>query len=574
MILQALTDYYKRKSADPDAPLAPPGFEYKAIPFVIVIDPDGRFVELEDTREKRGKKWVARQFLVPKGVKKTSGVAANLLWDTAEYVLGIDTRGKPERVAEQHHAFLKRLNVLKDVDAGVAGVCRFLELSPVVDIEGQPAWQEVKETNPLMTLRLRGESELICQSEPVQRAVAAIEAGDSDQGLCLVSGARDPIERLHPAIKGVRGAQSSGANIVSFNLDAFTSYGKQQGHNAPVGTNAAFAYTTALNHLLRSDSSQRLQVGDATVVFWAARQVALENDFQFFFSDVGKDDPDARTRLVRSLFSSIHNGAYQAEDKDVGFHILGLAPNNARIAVRFWHSGTVGQFAERIAAYFEDLDIAGREKYGFPSLFRLLLATAALRKADNINPLLAGSTLRAILEGLPLPEAMLQNVIRRLHSEREVTYERAALIKGCLNRKIRTQRYNYKELTVALDPHNTDPGYRLGRLFAVLERIQEAANPGLNATIRDRFYSAASSAPVTVFANLLRLSNHHLGKLSTGQRIYYEKLLGDVMDEVPSFPAHLRIEEQGQFAIGYYHQRQALFQKREEQPEQEEAITE
>lgn len=281
-----------------------------------------------------------------------------------------------------------------------------------------------------------------------------------------------------------------------------------------------------------------------------------------FFADAPKDDPDAHTRAITSLFASIRNGAYVADDGGNRFYVLGLAPNSARIAVRFWQAGTVADFAERIARYFSDLEIIGHEKYGYPSLFRLLRATAAQHKADNINPLLAGSVLRAVLDDRPLPEALLQSVIRRLHAERYVSYERAALIKACLNRKIRQLQPEHKEITVALDTDNTDTGYRLGRLFALLERLQETANPGLNATIRDRFYSAASSTPVTVFANLLRLANHHLAKLPVGQRTYYEKLLGEIMNEVTDFPAHLRIEQQGQFAIGYYHQRQALFQKR------------
>jgi CRISPR-associated protein Csd1 len=562
MILQTLADYYERKTTDPDASLAPPGFEMKSIPFVIVIDGNGRFVALDDTRTAQGKKLVARSFVVPIGVKKTSGVAANLLWDTAEYVLGIDTRGNPERVAEQHQAFVDRLTALGSADPAVEAVLAFLADDPQRQIAGLPLAEEIRSTNPLITFRLRGETELVCQRQAIVRLLNAQDGGDATS-VCLVSGRREAVERLHTAIKGVRDAQSSGANIVSFNLAAVCSYGKTQGDNAPVGKTAAFAYTTALNHLLRRDSRQRFQLGDATAVVWAARQTPLETAMPQLFSDAPKDDPDAHTEALRSLFASIRNGAYYHDDGQTPFHVLGLAPNNARIAVRFWHTGTVADFAERIARYFVDLDIAGRERYGHPSLFRLLLASAAQHKADNINPLLAGAVVRAVLEDLALPHALLQSVIRRIRAERRVTYERAALVKACLNRNIRRRSIDLKELTVALDNTNNAPGYRLGRLFAVLERLQEAANPALNATIRDRYYSAASSAPVTVFANLMRLSTHHLGKLAGGQRTYYEKLLGEVMEAVQGFPAHLPIEQQGLFAVGYYHQRQALFQKKD-----------
>lgn len=572
MILQALVDYYDRKVADPDAPLPPPGFEAKAIPFVIVIDRQGRFVELEDTREPAGKQLLARSFLVPLSVGRSSGVAANLLWDSAEYVLGVDTRGNPERVAKQHQAFINRIAELEIDDPGVVAVQAFLDDVPIHQLREIPLWEEVLASNPFMSIRLQGDAELVCQRKAVVEAIQGQEIA-GEKGLCLITGTPDAVERVHTKLKGVRDAQTSGAAIVSFNEKAFCSYGKEQGSNAPIGKTAAFAYTTALNHLLRRDSAQRFQLGDATAVVWAARPSALETAMPVLFSDTKKDDPEAHTAAVHSLFNSIRNGAYYHDDGSCRFHVLGLAPNNARIAIRFWHTGTVASFSERIARYFQDLDIVGRERYGYPSLFRLLLATAAQYKADNINPLLAGSVVRAVLEDLPLPHALLQSVIRRIHAERYVSYERAALLKACINRFIRRRPTDLKELTVALDNTNNAPGYRLGRLFAVLERLQETANPGLNATIRDRYYNAASSAPVTVFANLMRLSTHHLGKLSVGQRTFYEKLLSEVMSEVQGFPAHLSIEQQGLFAVGYYHQRQSLFQKKSNAPVEPELET-
>jgi CRISPR-associated protein Csd1 len=314
-------------------------------------------------------------------------------------------------------------------------------------------------------------------------------------------------------------------------------------------------------------------VGDATTVAWSAKSSNLEHQLGLFFGSP-KDNPDAHTEAVASLYASIRNGAYVEADGKQQFFVLGLSPNNARIAVRFWHVGTVASFSERIARHFDELDIDGREHYGRPDLFRLLLSTAALHKADNINPTLAGALIRAILEDQLYPEALLSAALRRAAIERDAPYHRAALIKACLCRKYRKSDSPQKELTVSLDTNRTTPGYRLGRLFAVLERAQEAASPGLNATIRERYYSAASTTPGSVFATLLRLSNHHLAKLNPGNQVFYEKLLGEIIDGIGQFPAHLDLNQQGEFAIGYYHQRQALFRKREKSAEAETAITE
>ena len=575
MILQELAHYYERKAQDPNSALAPEGFEQKEIPFVIVLNEDGALVQIEDTRSLVGKKKRARSFLVPQGVKKTSGVAANLLWDNAEYVLGVVTKGKPERVIAQHVAFKARLAELPTDDAGIISINAFLANLPQEQLAQDPAWEEIVATNPNLTFQLRGDAELVCQRAEV---VAHLLAGETDatqettQGICLVTGQPAEIERLHPSIKGVWGAQSSGANVVSFNQRSFESYGKEgkQGENAPVSKQAVFAYTTALNHLLGKDSAQRMQVGDASTVFWADKECLLENSFASLWSEPGKDDSDRNTRAVKALLESIQQGSLNASDEKTRFFVLGLAPNAARIAVRFWQTGTVKNFSLRIARHFDDIAIDhAQHEPPYLSLFRLLVNTAGQGKADNIPPNLGGDTLRAILAGLPYPETLLQGAVRRIRAEQEVNYPRAALIKACINRKIRFQHPNdpafQEELKVSLDLSNTHPGYRLGRLFAVLEKIQEEANPGLNATIRDRFYGAASSTPVTVFSNLMKLSKHHLAKIDNkGRAVNLEKWIGEIMDGLTDFPALLPIADQGRFAIGYYHQKQAFYAKKSE----------
>ena len=565
MILQALHNYYDRKSADPESGLAQPGFEWKEIPFVIELEARGNPIQIEDTREGEGKKKRARSFLVPQGVKKTSGVAANLLWDNAAYVLGVDTKGKPKRVEEQRQAFIAKIESLSTAgrnDIGVQAVLNFLRQASPESLSRHVEWEEIAETVPNLTFRLQGDVDLVCQRPAVAEAIGAQQDTTGANGLCLVTGESGEIERLHTAIKGVWGAQTSGANIVSFNLEAFNSYGKTQGANAPVSKRAAFSYTTALNNLLRKDSPQRLQVGDASVVFWADRPTEWETGFVDVFGEPAKDDPDRNVRAVRSLYAAIDRGLLENDTGQANFFALGLAPNAARLAIRFWQYGTVADMAGRIKQHFDDLAIERSPRDPlYLSLFRLLVSVATQGKADNIPPNLGGELVRSILAGLPYPHTLLAAAVRRIRAEHNVTYARAALLKACINRATRYSNVNMEgELTMSLDEANGNVGYRLGRLFAVLEKIQEEANPGINATIRDRFYGAASSTPVTVFSTLLKLKNHHISKLDNrGRAVNLEKRVGEIIEGIGDFPAQLRIEDQGRFAIGYYHQRQDFF---------------
>lgn len=567
MILQALHHYFQRKTADPEAHMAPPGFEWKEIPFIIEVDAQGSPIQIEDTRSGDGKKKRAHAYLVPQGVKRASGIVSNLFWDNVEYALGADTRGKPERVIEQHQAFIARIEELPETalaDIGVQAILHFLRRADVEMLTHFAPWPEMLETNPNLTFRLNGDVDLVCQRPQVVNALTQIDGTEKSDGFCLVTGEPDESERLHTSIKGVWGAQSSGANVVSFNLDAFNSYGKTQGGNAPVGKRAAFGYTTALNHLLRKDSTQRLQVGDTSVVSWADKPTELESTVVDIFGEPPKDDPDRNTRAVASLYKAIDHGLLENDEGKNQFFVLGLAPNAARIAIRFWNHSTLADMAVRIRQHFDDLAIE-RAPHDPPylSLFRLLVSVATLGKADNIPPNLSGDLVRSVMEGLPYPQTLLSAAVRRIRAEHEVTYPRAALIKASINRSTRYSNPNVKEeLRMSLDETNTNIGYRLGRLFAVLEKIQEDANPGLNATIRDRFYSAASSNPVTVFSTLLKLKNHHLSKIDhKGRAINLEKRLGAIMDGISDFPAQLGLADQGRFAIGYYHQRQDFFKK-------------
>lgn len=582
MILQALNDYYRRKCDDPDPAQRLPAFglEQKEIPFLLEVTAAGELVQLLDTRTPNGKKKIAQSFRVPQGVKKTSGVAANLLWDTLEYVLGVDTKGKPERVLEQHATFMQRINALPpsaQADAGLQAVKHFYERmaldksAAVAALEREAAWADALESNAVLSFRLHNDKELLVCQRPavIQAALNVPTSEDEHLGMCLVTGERAPVERLHTAIKGVWGAQTSGANIVSFNARAFESYGKteRQGENAPVSKAVAFAYTTALNHLLRKDSPQRIQIGDASTVFWTDKASDLEAVVPDIFGET-KDDPDAGTRAVEALLSAVHKEhGPSTQDDGNRFHILGLAPNAARISIRFYYCLRLPELGKRIEQHFKDLEMV-RGSHGhdpqYPSLFRLLTAVAVQNKADNIPPNLGGSIVDAIFAGedVPYPALWLNTAVARCRAEQNVNYLRAAAIKACLNRQIRRTSTTERKFEAMLDPTNNNLGYRMGRLFAVLEKIQEEASPGLNATIRDRYYGAASTTPVAVFTTLLRLKNAHLKKLSASRNTYFEKLLGEVVAPVTDFPKHLPLPDQGRFALGYYHQRQDFFAKK------------
>jgi CRISPR-associated protein Csd1 len=579
MILQALCSYYERRMADPDPARRLPefGFEDKEIPFILEINKDGTLVAVADTRVLDGKRKVGARYLVPRGEKKTSGIAANLLWDTAAYVLGIGDSG---RVIAQAAAFRARVEALAQIchnDAGLAAVQKFICGDPPRAASADPLFSEIVGTNPVLSFRLVDDVELVCQRPIVAAAALRLFESEKDPNAttsaCLVTGDSCVPQSLHTSIKGVWGTQSSGGNIVSFNLDSFRSFGKDQGANAPMSERVSFAYTTALNSLLTRGSRQRLQVGDASAVFWA--QSPLDADLESLLPSVfaETDDPDARTDQIRALFESIKTGGFDGARSERAFYVLGLSPNAGRISIRFWESKPLNEIAHRIRQWFDDLSmVRGPSDPEYPSLFRLLTAVSTQGKADNIPPNLGGDIMRSILSGEPFPVTWLNAAIQRSRAEQQVTYLRAAAIKACLNRAqhraasapFQTSVANREVFTPMLDLKQTNTAYRLGRLFATLEKIQEEASPGLNATIRERYFGAASSTPVAVFSTLIRLKNHHLAKLDRFGRVtFFEKLIGEISSTVQEFPNHLSLPDQGRFALGYYHQRQSFFVKSE-----------
>ena len=575
MILHALTRYYQRKAAS-DGNVAPEGFENKEIPFVIVLDKAGKFIQLEDTREQQGKKKIGRKFLVPKGLGRAGSKSyevSNILWDHYGYVLAHPKEDdeKSDILAQnQHKSFIAKVDELKQAlpeDAGIQAVSAFLaQANEVAKVRLAEGWQEcakIKGCN--LSFRLVDESvALVCQSKAVQAYLAAAKAEVSDgiqEGICLVTGKKTTIARLHNAVKGVNAKPSP---FTSVNLAAFESYGKQQGFIFPVGEQTMFEYTTALNMLL--DGENRFRIGEVSVVCWSEKPTPLESKVALRINGGGKDNPDAHIDEVKALYKSLHNGKYMEPNGKDKFYLLGLSPNSARIVVRFWHETTVAALSENIARWYDDLQIVRGEKSIYPEfmpLMRLLCGLVLDGKAENLPPDLIANVTQSALANRPLPVGLLQIALRRNKAEQKITYGRAALIKAYLNRAIRSGSLkNTKELSMSLDRERNDIGYVLGRLFAVLEKTQSEANPSLNTTIGDRYFGSASSTPIAVFGTLMRLSPHHLSKLEyEGRAVHLKWEIGQILDKCQKFPNHLNLEQQGLFAIGYYHETQFLFTK-------------
>ena len=575
MILHALTRYYQRKAAS-DGNVAPEGFENKEIPFVIVLDKAGKFIQLEDTREQQGKKKIGRKFLVPKGLGRAGSKSyevSNILWDHYGYVLAHpkeDDEKSDIWAQNQHKSFIAKVDELKQAlpeDAGIQAVSAFLaQANEVAKVRLAEGWQEcakIKGCN--LSFRLvDGAVALVCQSKAVQAYLAAAKAEVSDgiqEGICLVTGKKTTIARLHNAVKGVNAKPSP---FTSVNLAAFESYGKQQGFIFPVGEQTMFEYTTALNMLL--DGENRFRIGEVSVVCWSEKPTPLESKVALKINGGGKDNPDAHIDEVKALYKSLHNGKYMEPNGKDKFYLLGLSPNSARIVVRFWHETTVAALSENIARWYDDLQIVRGEKSIYPEfmpLMRLLCGLVLDGKAENLPPDLIANVTQSALVNRPLPVSLLQIALRRNKAEQKITYGRAALIKAYLNRAIRSGSLkNTKELSMSLDRERNDIGYVLGRLFAVLEKTQSEANPSLNATIGDRYFGSASSTPIAVFGTLMRLSPHHLSKLEyEGRAVHLKWEIGQILDKCQKFPNHLNLEQQGLFAIGYYHETQFLFTK-------------
>lgn len=574
MILQALSECYKMLSNNPDTEIPVPGFSAQKIHFALRVNREGKLLQVIDLRETDGKKQLPKMLTVPEPPKRTVGIKPNFMWDNTGYVLGVGAVNEKETDTEQKKkaarclkafdTFRNRHHELGDGldDDGMKAVLRFLDSWNPEDAGGLESWEEIAGTN--MVFRLDEDKGFIHERPLVRARWTECCSNKSSEYLstCLISGKEKPIGRLHPDIKGVRGAQAKGASLVSFNLDSFRSYGKEQNFNAPIGEDEAFAYTTALNYLLRSDS-HKVQIGDATTVFWTEHESIIIE----IMGVVLETNSDSDIKDLRDFLDAVRTGKRPEHiDLDERFYILGLSPNASRLSVRFWHVSTVGEMASRIAQHFQDLSIIRSfdNDPEFPGMWQILIETASQHKSDNISPILSGAVMRSILTGSAFPRSLLSAVITRIRADQTISYMRASIIKACINRKHRINNISM-EVTMGLNKEEINIAYRLGRLFATLEKAQQGAIPGANATIKDRYYGSASATPRVVFPQLLRLAQHHIQKAEYGRA--NDRMIEEILQGIDAFPAHLSLDDQGLFALGYYHQRQDFFNKTDNKEE-------
>lgn len=596
MILQALNELYERLVPDASYELPSPGYSTQKVSFRVVLEPDGKLFGIEDARMTRtdtlkGGKEKVTQVACPMklpGQAKPSGSGLNpcFLWDNSGYMLGYKPGDeKPKRTAEACAEFRKRhLALEKEVNVPeFTAVCRFLESwHPGQAAEHQAKLDEYAATG-FGVFQIHGQEGYVHELPAIKKWWDAqqIEGEASLLGQCLVTGETAPVAETHqPAIKGVRDAQSSGALLVSFNIRSSESYGGVQGYNAQVSQKAVFQYANALNTLLSGPQSHRhrVQIGDATTVFWTEKPTAVESLFAEFIQGPAIEDEapvqdHTRTTRLRTFLEILQQGGGSevdrlGDDPHTRFFVLGLSPNAARLSVRFWHVATLGQMVDHLKAHYDALRMhrSSDRDPEFPAAWQLLRQTG--REAKDIPPILAGPLLRSILTGCPYPQGLFTAVVNRIRADHEVTYLRASIFKAYLT------RIHQQHIPMSLDTTRTEPAYLLGRLFAVLEKTQEDALPGINATIRDRFYSAASATPGSVFPRLLRTYQHHLSKATSekgqGYKVNCERLIQEITGKLTGMPAHLALEGQGLFAIGYYHQRQDFFTKKDKsEPAQE-----
>ena len=576
MILQALTRYYEDLLSRGE--IAAPGWSPAKISYALCLNGAGDLEQVIPTMEEvtKGKKTVLQPqtFSLPAAVKRTVRIDANFLWDNSSYLLGVDQKGKPERsrdcfaaAAQKHHA------VLDGVDSPIArAILAFFDTWQPEHAAEHPALTgQFEEVTAGANLLFRVDGCYPQKDDAIRAAWQSCrESSDPDavRMQCLVTGREDEITATHPAIKGVRNAQSSGAALVSFNAPAFCSYGWEQNFNAPVGKYAAFAYTAALNHLLADRKNVQL-IGDTTVVCWAE---GADPAYQSFFgtacfgAETGLSDDDLRAALKR--LAELKPCDDLGIDPNRPFYILGLAPNAARLSVRFFLRDSFGRLMKNVNAHYERLEIV-RPAYAKTNILPLW---AMLRETVNLNsrdkspsPAMAGAATRAVFSGGPYPASLLEAVMLRIRAERNITWGRAAIIKAYYLKN--PHKDCPKEvLTVSLNEASTDTAYTLGRLFSVYEAVQQAANPGINTTIKDKYFNSAAAMPAGIFPVLNNLCQKHLRKLDGRQRVYYDKqimTLKGILGE--SYPMRMTLAQQGSFDLGYYHQTQKRYTKKEDE---------
>ena len=580
MILQALAKHYENLAAE--GKVSKEGWCEAKVSYAIELMPDGKvkgFISLK-TEEERGKKkvWVSTTRMVPQMVTRSSGVSSNFLCDNSKYMRGFNKDGSSKRVLECFQAAKeKHLELLEQAEGEMAASIKafFETWNPEKEeekLKESEIWEALTDGGNLIFYmngcEAQEDEEIKELWNEKQNSCDGEEGGNT--GICLVTGKKAEISRIHRTIKGVPGAQSSGAALVSFNAPAFESYGKEQSYNAPVGKYAEFAYTTALNYLL-SQRNYTFQLGDTMVVYWAENgQKAYQDVFSFALV------PTVDNReTIREIFDCIKKDQpIKVEDIEMDseqrFYILGLAPNAARLSVRFFYQDSFGKILEHISEHYERMKIVqpSWETREYMSIRDMLMETVNQNSRDKSPiPNMAAMVMQAVLSGGRYPASLYTDTLIRIRAdqgERKLSWGRTAILKAYLIRNT-----NWKEGVnyMGLNKENSEQPYLLGRLFAVLEFIQKDTNPGIKATIRDRYFNSACATPASVFPILIKLMNSHIKKLerdNLGAKISYENQLTEIMGKLDEFPRRLTLEEQGKFDLGYYHQVQDKYTKRED----------
>lgn len=580
MILQSLMQYYESLAEKGKVPRM--GWCYAKVSCAIDLNEDGQVKAIIPLKvpEMFGKKevWVPKQMNVPQMVVRSSGISANFLCDNSKYMLGIDSKGTSQRIKECFMAARdKHCSILQDSEGRMAkAIIRYFEtwnpdnadVNPVIKAH----WEELTDGGNLIFCL---ESEYAQEDEEIKKIWHIYQENNSGlvDGICLVTGEKSEISRIHRGIKGVPGAQSSGAALVSFNAPAFESYGKEQSYNAPVGKYAEFAYTTALNYLL-SEKKYTFQLGDSMVVYWAE---SAQTQYQDMLKNFFNSSIDNQKELEK-IFGNLKNGlAVDIDDVKIDlnqrFYILCLAPNAARLSIRFFYENSFGNILKNLSDHYERMAIVKPEwEKEYLSIQEMLMETGNNKLKDKkLVSNMASLVLRDILMDDRYPTGLYTEVLARIRAEQGgITYGRAAIVKAYL-----IKNYNMKEgeKYMGLNENCNEQAYVLGRLFAVLELIQKDANPGINSTIKDRYFNSACATPASVFPILIKLKNSHLKKIergSTGLKIQYEKTITELMGKLNiaetqiGFPRRLSLEEQGKFMLGYYHQIQKRYEKKED----------
>ena len=586
MILQALTQYYEDLLRL--GKINRPGWSKQKVSYSLLLSEEGELLQLLHLQQEvqRGNKTVLgpQEMWVPSPVKRSSGIRPNFLCDTSSYLLGVDGKGKADRSIDCFAASKAlHLQLLKEVDSPVArAIVRFFEHWDPSQAASHPVlqedWEELLKGGNL-TFSL---DKLFAAQDP---AIADAwtrhyedSSDDAEPIRCLVTGQPGTLARLHPSIKGVAGAQSSGASLVSFNAPAFCSFEHEQGANAPVSDYAAFAYTTALNTLL-ADRNRVSRVGDTTILCWAA---GGESAYQDCFLMSIFNDSYTENDILNTLHHLSKGESIQWDDTrlspDTRFYVLGLAPNAARLSVRFFWQNSFGALARNLERHYQRLEIIRPSFDKFPTLpiWRLVLETVRKAspgsRAPEPHPRLAGDLLLAVLNDTLYPATLLNGVELRIRAERSVSRGQAAILKAYYTKYLEQFQPDspMKEaLTVELNEQTNYLPYLLGRLFAVLEGLQQSANPGINTSIKDRYFNSASATPAIVFPQLINLAQKHLNKLDGGLAVYYDKQITELSSRITqTLPTRMSLAEQSAFQLGYYHETQRRYTAKAKKEEQ------